>query len=169
MFERAARHAHHLRANADAPFIERLDRHLVALAHFAQHVGLGNAAIFQNQFARGRGADAELVLFLPHGESGRLCLHQKRGDAFVAQLAVDGGEHDEQAGFLGVGDPKFAAIQNKMVAVFFGPRRQAKSVAAGVGLGQSVGAHGVVRQARQECFLLCSLPQRIRALVTSVF
>ena len=39
VIERALRQADHLRADADAPFVQRLDRDLVALADLAEHVG----------------------------------------------------------------------------------------------------------------------------------
>ena len=38
MVERADRQAEHLRADADAAFVQRLDRDLVALADLAEHV-----------------------------------------------------------------------------------------------------------------------------------
>ena len=96
VFERAARHAEHLRADADAALVERFDRHFVTLADFAQHVRLGNAAIFQDQFARGGGADPQLVLLLAHAEARGVALDQERGDPLVAELGIDGRKEDEQ-------------------------------------------------------------------------
>ena len=62
--ERAARDADHLRADADAAFVQSFNRSLVALADFAQHVLFRHLAVFQNQFGRRRSANAELVFFL---------------------------------------------------------------------------------------------------------
>ena len=50
MFERAGRQAEHLRADADASFVECLDRDLVTLAGFAEHVFLRHFAVFEDQF-----------------------------------------------------------------------------------------------------------------------
>ena len=49
----AARDADHLRADADAAFVQSFDRDLVAFAGLAEHVFFGHAAIFENQFAGG--------------------------------------------------------------------------------------------------------------------
>ena len=86
VIQRALRQSGHLRADADAALIQRLDGDLVAFAHFADDVGFGNAAIVQNQLAGGGGADAQLVLFLADGEAREIALDQKRRDAFVARF-----------------------------------------------------------------------------------
>ena len=70
MIERALGQAEHLRADADAAFVQRLDRDLVALADFAEHLRLRHDAVFEDQFAGAAGADAELVFLLADGESG---------------------------------------------------------------------------------------------------
>ena len=41
MIERALGEPEHLRADADAPFVERLDRDLVAFADLAEHARVG--------------------------------------------------------------------------------------------------------------------------------
>ena len=66
VIQRALSQPHHLRADADAPFVQRFDGHLVAFTHFTQHAGARHAAILQQQLAGAAGADAELVLFLAH-------------------------------------------------------------------------------------------------------
>ena len=63
VIERALRETEHLRADADAPFVQRLDRDLVALADVAEHVGARHA-VLEDQLARAAGADAELVFLL---------------------------------------------------------------------------------------------------------
>ena len=57
-----------------------------------------------------------LSSFLPTVKPGEAALDQERGDAAVAGRGVDGGEHDEEAGFGGVGDPELAAGQHEVVA-----------------------------------------------------
>src|SRR5581483_7006806 len=84
--ERALREADHLRANPDAPLVERFDRDLVAFADFAKDVRPRHAALLEQQFARAARADAELVLLLADGEAGGAALHEERGDAAVSRL-----------------------------------------------------------------------------------
>ena len=69
VFQRAARQPDHLRADGDAPFVQRLDGDLVALAHLAHHVLARHAAVVQDQLAGGRRAQPELVLLLAHLEA----------------------------------------------------------------------------------------------------
>ena len=95
MIERALRQAHHLRADADAAFVQCLDRDLVALADFADHVGFGNAAIVQDQLAGGRRADAELVFLLADLEAREIAFDQERGDAFIAGVGIHVGEQQK--------------------------------------------------------------------------
>ena len=71
VIERALGEADHLRADADAPFVERFDRDLVALADLAEHLRLRHDAVFEQQLAGAAGANAELVLLLADGESRR--------------------------------------------------------------------------------------------------
>jgi hypothetical protein len=80
--------ADHLRADADAPFVQRLDGDLVALADLAEHVGARHAAILEQQLARAAGADAELVFLLADGEAGKAALDEKRGDAAIAGVGI---------------------------------------------------------------------------------
>ena len=71
VIERALREAGHLRADGDAAFVQSLDRDLVALADFAEHVGGGDAAVVENQLASGRRANAELVFLLADLKPGK--------------------------------------------------------------------------------------------------
>src|SRR5690606_31797676 len=68
--ERPAREADHLAADADAPLVERLDRHLVAAADLAEHPVARHAHALEDQLAGARGADAELVLLARDREAG---------------------------------------------------------------------------------------------------
>ena len=117
MLERALREPDHLRADADAAFVERFDGDLVALADLAEHVALRHAAVFEDQLAGAAGADAELVFLLADREAGQAALDEERGDAAVAGLGIDGREHDEEVGFVAVGDPELAAVEHEVVAV----------------------------------------------------
>src|SRR5262249_19766595 len=58
--ERALRQPDHLRADADAPLVQRLDGDLVALADLAEDVRARHAAVVEDQLARAARADAEL-------------------------------------------------------------------------------------------------------------
>ena len=147
MVERALRQAEHLRADADAALVERLDRDLVALADLAEHVGRGHDAVVEEQLAGAAGADAELVFLLADGEAGRAALDEERRDAVVAGVGIDGGEDDEEVGLVGVGDPQLAADERVGVAVVDGARLQREGVAARAGLRQAVGADGARRPA----------------------
>jgi hypothetical protein len=84
VLERARGEADHLRADADAALVQRLNRHLVALADVAQHLSGVHAAILEQELARARRADAELVLFLADRESRCAALDEERRDALVA-------------------------------------------------------------------------------------
>ena len=149
VIERALREADHLRADADAPFVERLDRDLVALAELAEHAGARHLAVLEDQLAGAAGADPELVFLLADGEAGRPALDEERRDAAVAGLGIDRGEDDEDVGFVGVGDPELAPVQDESVAALGRPRRQRERVAAGAGFRQRVGADAVLRQPGQ--------------------
>ena len=116
---RAARDAQHLRADADAAFVQSFNGNLVTLADFSEHVLLGNFAIFQNQFASGRGADAQLVFFLADRESGKILFDDESGDALVPSRRITRGEEHEDSSFLGIGDPQLAAVENVIAAFEF--------------------------------------------------
>ena len=127
VIERALREADHLRADADAPFVERFDGDLVAAPDLAQHVRPRHAAVFQQQLARAAGADAELVFLLADGEPGKAALDEKRGDAAIARVGIHGRKDDEEVGFVGVGDPELAAGQAKLAARLDRARGQART------------------------------------------
>ena len=100
MIERALREADHLRADADAAFVQRLDRDLVALADLAEHVRARHAAVFEDQLAGAARADAELVFLLADREPGEPALDDERRDAAVAGGRIDRREDDEEVGLV---------------------------------------------------------------------
>ena len=100
MIERALREADHLRADADAPLVQRLDRDLVALADLAEHVRARHAAVLEQQLAGAARADAELVFLLADREARRAALDEERGDAAIAGRRIDRREDDEEVGFV---------------------------------------------------------------------
>src|SRR5439155_7724579 len=154
VFPGATSDAQHLRANADAAFVQRFDGDLISLAYFAEQVGLGHFAIFQDQLAGGGSANAQLVFFLTDAEAGKVFLHDKGSDAFVSGGRIDRGKKNENPRFLAVGDPKFAAVQNVIAALQFGARLQGEGIRAGGGLAQSIGADRIGRDARKIFFLV---------------
>src|SRR5262249_41591817 len=150
--ERALRESEHLRADADAPFVQCLDRDLVALADFAEDVAARDAALLEDQLARAAGANPELVLLLADAEAVEAALDEERGDAAVARLGIGVGKDDEKAGLVAVGDPELAAGQGEPVitaGTFRRARRHRERVASRTGLRQRVGADGGRRHLRQ--------------------
>ena len=113
---RALRQPKHLRADADASLVQRLDGNLVALARLAEHVGGGDpqSSKMSSQVMEAR--MPSLSSFLPTEKPGKSLLHEERGDALVAGTAIDGGEDEEEPGLLGVGDPQLPSVQDVVVA-----------------------------------------------------
>ncbi len=102
----------HLGAYTDTALVEGLNGDLVALSRLAEDIGDGNETVLEDELAGGGCTDSELVLFLAEGEAGRIFLDKKCGDALVSGGAVDGGEDDEEAGLLCVGDPELLSIED---------------------------------------------------------
>ena len=152
--ERAARDADHLRADADAAGVERLDRDLVALADRAEHVLLRHLACVEEQFGGAAGADAELVLLLPHGESLEAALDNERRDPLVAGRRVHGREDDEDPRLGAVRDPELPAVEQILAVLLDGARREAERIRARARLGERVRAHRVRSEPREILRLL---------------
>ena len=127
---------------------------LIAAADLAEHVRARHAAVFQQQLARAAGANAELVFLLADREPGEAALDEKRGDAAIAGVRIDGRKDHEQVGFVGVRDPQLAAGQQELVAGLDGARGEGERVAARPGFRQRVGANRSRRQLRQVLRLL---------------
>ena len=161
--------AEHLRADADAAFVEGLDGDLVAFAGLAEHVLGRDVAILEDDLAGRGGANAELVFFLADGKSDGVFFDEEGGDAFVSGRGVEGREDDEHASFAGVGDPQLLAVEDVAVGAFFGPGLQGEGVGAGGGLAERVGADEIVGQAGRKRRFCASVPQRSRAFTQRVF
>src|SRR6185503_1299282 len=104
-------------ADADASLVQRLDRHLVALADLAEHIRGRYAAVLEDELARARRPDPELVFLLADREAGHAAFDQERRDTAVTGLRIHRGEHDEEVRFVGVRDPELPPLQDEMVAV----------------------------------------------------
>ena len=96
MLERALRDADHLRADADAPFVQRLDRDLVALARPRRARSLRHLAVLEEQLAGRRARMPSLSSFLPTREAREVALDDERRDALVAGVRIGVGEDDEE-------------------------------------------------------------------------
>ena len=117
----AVRDADHLRADADAPAIQRVDGDLVALADRPEHVVVRHLDTVENQLRRARRANAELVLLLTDGKSREPPLDDERRNSLVARARIRVCEHDEDLRFGAIRDPKLSPGENPPVAPLLGP------------------------------------------------
>src|SRR5688572_3210241 len=117
MIERALCQAEHLCADADTPFVQRLDRDLVPLTDVAQDVLVTDSHTVQNQLDRRGRANAEFVFLLANREPINTALNQKRGYPAVASFRIRIRENDEEARFATVRNPQFPAIQHPAIAI----------------------------------------------------
>jgi len=129
-----ARQPDHLRADADTPFVERLNGDLVAFANVAEDVCTRHPALIEEELARAAGANPELVLLPADRKAGGAPFDEKRRDAAIARGRVDVGEDDEEVGLVGVGDPEFAALNRVAVAGLTRAGLQREGIAAGASL-----------------------------------
>src|SRR3954469_4471684 len=151
------RHTQHLRANADAAFVQSFNRDLVALADFAQHVILRNPAVFQNQFARGRSANPEFVFLLSNCETGEFFLNNKSRNSLVSRRWINGCKQHKDSSLFCIGDPKLAAVQNVIASLQLRPGLERECIRARTGLTQRIRSHCVCGHARQIFLLLLGI------------
>src|SRR5438874_5417688 len=128
LLEKKKSDAGHLSADSDPAFVQGLNRNLVAFAGFAQDVRFGHTAIFQNQFARGRRTNSQLVFFLTDRESGKVFFDNESRYPPVSRCGIDGGKENEDAGFLRVCDPQFATVKDVVAALELGARLQREGI-----------------------------------------
>src|SRR6185503_18590806 len=110
------------------------------LVEAAEQVIHGHAHVLEHDLGGLRGADAELVFLLAHGQAGRALLDHERGLAAVAERRVDGRDDDVDVGDAAVGDEDLGAVQDPLVALAPRGGAQRLDVRAGAGLGDRVGA-----------------------------
>src|SRR5688572_6684759 len=95
--ERALGDADHLRADADAPLVEGVDRNLVSLTDRTKNVLCRYLAVVEKQLDGARRADAELVFLLADLESLEVALDDERGDAAITCRWIRVRENDEHS------------------------------------------------------------------------
>src|SRR5262249_3510824 len=100
-----------------AAFVQRLDRYLITLADLTDDVSARHPYVIKNQFAGRTGTDAKLVLLLAHTEAGEIVFHDKPGNPLVPFCWLSVGEQEIEPSLSTIGNPEFAAIQDKGVAV----------------------------------------------------
>ncbi len=108
----ALRHADGERGDGDAAAIEDLQAVDEALAAFAQQLGSGKAAVFEDHFAGGAGAQAELVFLLAGAEPGRALFDDEGGDAMLRGGAVGDRHGDADVGVVRVGGESLGAVEH---------------------------------------------------------
>ncbi len=123
----------------------------MAFADVAQQVFRGHLAIVQDDGARRRAANAQLVLFAADGEAGKVPFHQECGELFAADL----GKHGEQVSEAGVGNPHLFAVQDVVLSIGCELRSGAavQSIRSGRSFRQSVRADQFPRSQARQVFL----------------
>ena len=153
-FERALRDAARLRGDADAAAVERRKRDLVSFAFVADAIGHRHFAIGEDQFAARGGADAEFLFFLADLEARRALFHDQRGDSFFALWRIGVHVDDRGIGRAAVGDPRFGAIDDVLVALLHRLGLQRSGVGARLRLGQRIATDLFAAREGQQEFLL---------------
>ena len=115
------------------------------------------AVILEEDLAGGRGADAQLGLFLAAHIAWLVGVDQEGGDAAVLLLRVGHGEQHQVIRHRSAGDPGFAPIDHVVIAVAHRPAAHRARIRAGHGLGQRVGADGLAAGYRGQVLLLLRL------------
>src|SRR4029079_465505 len=145
--------AYHLRADADAPFVQRLDGDLVALTHRTKDIGIRNFDVVEDELRGARRTYAELVLLLPDREPVEAALDDERRDPLVARRRIRVREHDVDLRFGAVRDPELAAVEHPAIAALLGPRLHSECVGPGRRLRERVRPDRVGGQSRQVALL----------------
>ena len=118
--QRAARHAHALRGNADAPTLQATQGDLVALALLTQPVLNRNAALVKVDLRRVAAVLTQLVLQAGHPIAWRVGRHQKGAHALFASTPVGHSHDDGHVAMLAAGDELLHAIDHITVAITHG-------------------------------------------------
>src|SRR5579883_2992356 len=136
MVEGSAGKTDHLCADGNTAFVQSFDCDFVAFADFAQDVRFGDFAIVEDEFAGGRGANAELVFMAADAEAGEISLDEECGDAAISGGGIDGGEENEDARFGGIADPELAAVDQEFAILAAGGGGESEGVRPGAGFGE---------------------------------
>ena len=116
VFERAGGQAEHMRTDADAPLVQRLDGDLVALAGLAEDAVSRGGAVLEDQLACATGSNAQLVFLLADCETGGAAFDQERRYSSITRLGIDVRKDDEEVGLVAVGDPELTAVHDVVAA-----------------------------------------------------
>src|SRR5213075_2326623 len=144
--ERTPRYPDHLRADADAPGVQGLDRDLIAVADFADQIRRRHLAMIEDQLGCRRRADAELVFFLADTESLEATLHRKRRDPLISLGEIGLRENHEEPRLGAVRDPQLAAVEDPRVTLLRGLGGESERVGPRARLGQRVRAGHFARE-----------------------
>src|SRR5439155_4844665 len=118
-------------------------------ADLADYVPGRHLTAVEDQLARARRPDAELVLLLPDGEALEPALDCEGRNALVALREVGVRKHEEELRLGRVRDPQLATLEDPLVLLLRGPGLETEGVRPRLGLGQRVGADEVGRKPRQ--------------------
>ena len=164
-FKGALGDADGLGGDADAAAVERGESDFVAFTFVADAIGGGDFAIGEDQFAAGRGANAEFLFFLADLEAGRAFFHDQRGDPFFALFRMRVDVDDGGIGGAAVGNPGFSAVEDVFVAAKDGFSLKGGGVGAGLGFGEGVAADFfAAREGEKEFLLLLGRPEAMNGV-----
>ena len=111
--ESVPRAAHAGHAELEPPYVEHVERDVMALAGHAQQVLRRHLAVVEHQRAGRRAANAQLVLLGSHLETGVGRAPQECGELH----AVDLGKNRVQVGEPAVGDPHLFAVEQVVASI----------------------------------------------------
>src|SRR6185503_1730843 len=136
----------------EATDVQDVEGDLVSLPYFAEDRAGADVHVLQDELARRRSTDAELLLLGAGREARRRALDQERREV----LAVDLGEHREQVREAGIGDELLRAGQAiAAVGLAVGACLGGERIAAGAGLRERIGGEPLAaRELRQIPLLL---------------
>ena len=136
--------------------------HLLDPARLApQEVPVGNEDVVEEDLARGRGPDAQLVDPLPQGDAGELAVHEEEGDVLHPALARGLGADGQHVGDRRVGDPGLGALEPPAALRALGEGGDAGDVRAGVRLGEAEGRDLLPAEGGDEV----TLPEVLRSVL----
>ena len=157
VLKRALGDAQRLGGDADASAVQRGHGDLEAVPLLAQQVFLGNLHIVEDQFRRGGGANAHLVIVVAELKALPALLHDESGDAPGADVRRGDGENHIGVRLRGVGNEDLAAVKEVVVPLIQRRSLRAAGVGSGVGLRETEGADLLALGQRNQIFLLLLL------------